>query len=227
MNRAWYYLGRFAIRVAARIFFGIRYTGVENIPQAGTVLLVANHQSHLDPPLIGAGIPRTASYLARSTLFRPRPFARLLRSFGAIPLDLARPLGGLKEALRRLQAGDAVLVFPEGTRSPDGEIHPFQKGFRMLAVRSQAMIVPVAIEGSFLAWPRWRRLPRPGRVQVHFGPPLFPQDYLGLPEESFLQEVQARVENCQAEIRSRPEMQARLRKQRLLTAAREGSPGGD
>ncbi|HOP76126.1 MAG TPA: lysophospholipid acyltransferase family protein [Thermogutta sp.] len=202
VNVWWYEFSRVWVRLVARVFFRIRYSGVENIPRTGPVLLVSNHQSHLDPPLIGAGVPRTVSYLARKTLFTNKFFSRLITSYGAIPLDLENPLSGLKEALRRLRCGDAVLIFPEGTRSPDGEIHPFRKGFRVLAVRSQAIIVPLAIEGAYQSWPRSRKFPRPGRIRVHFGRAIGPQDYENLDEEAFIRMVEEKVRQCLATIRS-------------------------
>jgi 1-acyl-sn-glycerol-3-phosphate acyltransferase len=202
VNKYWYEFSRVWVRLASWLFFRIRYSGVDNIPREGPVLLVSNHQSHLDPPLIGAGVPRTVSYLARKTLFSNPFFSRLIRSYGAIPLDLENPLGGLKEGLRRLRCGDAVLIFPEGTRSPDGEIHPFRKGFRMLAVRSQAIIVPVAIDGAYQSWPRSKKFPRPGRVRVHFGRGILPEEYRDLDEAEFLQMVEAKVQECLETIRS-------------------------
>lgn len=201
VNKYWYEFSRVWVRLVSWLFFRIRYSGVENIPREGPVLLVSNHQSHLDPPLIGAGVPRTVSYLARKTLFSNPFFSRLIRSYGAIPLDLENPLGGLKEGLRRLRCGDAILIFPEGTRSPDGEIHPFRKGFRMLATRSQAVIVPVAIDGAYQSWPRSRKLPRPGRVRVHFGRGIVPEEYRDLDETSFLQMVEEKVRECLEAIR--------------------------
>jgi len=202
VNKWWYEFSRVWVLLFSWILFRIRYTGVENIPRNGAVLLVSNHQSHLDPPLIGAGVPRTVSYLARKTLFANKLFAQLIQSYGAIALDLENPLGGLKEGLRRLRCGDAVLVFPEGTRSPDGEIHPFRKGFRMLAVRSQAVIVPVAIDGAYQSWPRSRKFPRPGRVRVHFGQGIRPEEYQDLDEDSFLRMVEEKVQQCLATVRS-------------------------
>lgn len=203
INPYWYEFGRVLVRLWAACMYRVRYFGVNNIPSSGPVLVVSNHQSHLDPPLIGAGVPRRMHYLARKSLFRFPVFSHLIRSYGAIPLDLEQPLSGLKEALKCLHAGEAVLIFPEGTRSPDGDIHPFHKGFRMLAHRARAVIVPTAIEGAFAAWPRWRRFPRPGRVAVRFGTPLFPEDYLPWDEERFLREVEARVREGFWELRAR------------------------
>lgn len=204
VNRCWYEFSRFVVRAAAALFFRIRYSGWQEIPRTGPVLIVSNHQSHLDPPLIGAGVPRTISYLARQSLFRSRFFSKLIRSYGAIPLDLeGNPLPGLKECLRRLKSGDAILIFPEGTRTPHGDMQPFERGFTALARRSQAVIVPAAIEGAFRAWPRRRRFPRPGRVHVHFGKPLTPDEYLAWSDERLVGEAEARVRECLNVLRSR------------------------
>ena len=94
-----------------------------------------------------------------------------------------------------------VLIFPEGTRSHDGEIGPFRPGFTALAARSGAAILPAAIEGAFDAWPRWRKFPRPGTIHVHYGPPILPGEIAGRDERQLLAEVQDRVRQCQAVLR--------------------------
>jgi len=203
-NRVWYELSRVCVRFGAAAAFRIRYSGRENVPKTGGVLVVSNHQSHLDPPLIGAGFPRMLNYLARQSLFRFPLFARLIRSYGAIPIDLeGTGLSGLKETLKRLKGGQAVLMFPEGTRSPDGRIGPFLPGYCTLAVRSRAAILPVAIEGAFDAWPRWRKLPRTGVVHVHYGLPLRPDEVRAMAEADLMAEVERRVRQCHAKLRDR------------------------
>ena len=119
------------------------------------MLVVSNHQSHLDPPLVGVACPRRLNCLARETLFHFAPFRWLINSLDAIPIDReGLGLAGIKESLRRLKRGEMVTIFPEGTRTGDGEIGPFLPGFTALAVRGKAAILPVAIEGAFVAWPR-------------------------------------------------------------------------
>ncbi len=183
----------------------MRHTGLEHIPAEGGVLIVCNHQSHFDPPLVGMACNRRLNYLARNTLFRFALFRWLIRSLDAIPIDReGMGLAGLKESLRRLKRGEMVLIFPEGTRSRDGEISKFLPGFTALAVRSQAAILPVAIEGAHAAWPRGRKLPRPGRIHVHFGCPILPEEIKGRDERELLAEVQRRVRRCHAELRRHP-----------------------
>ena len=205
VNRVWYQLIRLSVRCAATIVYRLRVSGTENIPSEGTVLLVANHQSHLDPPLIGCCSRRRMNYLARASLFKFAPFGWYIRSIDAFPVDIERnPLSGIRETLKRLKRDEMVLVFPEGSRTHDGEMQPFKPGFVALAVRSRATILPVAIEGAFDAWPRRNRFPGLGRVHVHFGEPIRPEE-AGKYDENGLQElVEKKVGECHALLASRP-----------------------
>jgi 1-acyl-sn-glycerol-3-phosphate acyltransferase len=202
IRRVWYRLLQRLLQLLAVVVYRVRYSGWHNIPAEGGVLVVSNHQSHLDPPLVGIGCPRPMNYLARDTLFRFAPFGWLIHSVGAIPIDREGiGLSGIKEALRRLKRGEMVLIFPEGTRTRDGEIAPFRPGFTTLAVRSKAAILPVAIEGAFQVFPRWRKFPGPGRIRVHFGKPILPAEFAGRDERELLAEVERRVHQCHVEIR--------------------------
>ena len=202
INRLWYRLLQGSLQLLAVAFYRPRYFGRENIPTEGGVLVVSNHQSHLDPPLVGVGCPRRMNYLARETLFKFPPFRWLIRSVDAIPLDRdGMGLGGIKESLRRLKRGEMVLVFPEGTRSRDGEIARFRPGFTTLAVRSKAAILPVAIDGAFAAWPRSRKFPGPGVIRVQFGKPIVPAEFADQDERQLVDEVERRVRQCQAHLR--------------------------
>ena len=159
----------------------------------------------MDPPLVGVACPRRMNCLARETLFHFAPFRWLINSLDAIPIDReGLGLAGIKESLRRLKRGEMVTIFPEGTRTGDGEIGPFLPGFTALAVRGKAAILPVAIEGAFVAWPRWRKLPRLGTIHVRYGVPLLPADVAGMDERALLAEVERRVRQCHAELRRHP-----------------------
>lgn len=204
-SRLWYLFVQRVVYLVAVIAYRVRYSGRENIPKTGPVLMVSNHQSHFDPPLIGVGCRRRLNYLARETLFHFAPFRWLIRSLDAIPIDRdGLGLTGIKESLRRLKRGEIVLIFPEGTRSRDGEIAPFRPGFTVLAARSGAAILPVAIEGAFQAWPRWRNFPGLGVIHVHFGTPIPPEQVQGRDERELLAEVESKVHQCQAILRRQP-----------------------
>ena len=201
VNRIWYASLQRILQVLWVLLHGVRRTGVENIPTAGSVLLLANHQSHYDPPLIGSCCPRQMNYLARSGLFDFAPFGWLIRSVGAFPIDNERSgIGGIKETLRWLKHGEVVLMFPEGSRTADGQIAPFRPGFAALAYRSNVTIVPVAVHGVYDAWPRWRRFPGPGRLSVRFGKPLSPEEVRRYDEKDLVREVERRVRQCHAEL---------------------------
>jgi 1-acyl-sn-glycerol-3-phosphate acyltransferase len=136
------------------------------------VLLVANHSSLLDPPLVGGMAPRQLSFMAKAELFRVPLFGALIRRLNARPVRReGADAGALRTALRVLQEGGVLLMFPEGTRGPEGALREPKPGAAMLAVMSGAPVVPVFIQGSGRAWPRGRTLPRPAKVRVTFGPP--------------------------------------------------------
>jgi 1-acyl-sn-glycerol-3-phosphate acyltransferase len=200
----WYQLLQRPLQLVAVLAYGARYWGRENIPGSGGVLVVSNHQSHFDPPLVGVGCPRRLNYVARDTLFGFAPFGWLIHSVGAIPIDReGMGLGGIKESLKRLKRGEMVLIFPEGTRSGDGEVGPFRPGFTALAVHSGAAILPVAIEGAFQVWPRWRKFPGRGSVQVRYGVPILPAEFAGCDERELLAKVERRVRECHAWLKNR------------------------
>lgn len=199
---AWYEFCRTTVAMGAILGFRIRYFGQNNIPKKGGILMVANHQSHLDPPLIGAGCPRQMNFVARKTLFDIPILGPLIAKLRAIPIDRdGMGISGIKESLRRLKHGEPILLFPEGTRSQTGEIAPFLPGFTALAIRSKAAIVPAAIDGAYQAWPRSRKFPLPGRVDVCFGPPIEPELVKQLSERDLLQTVETRVRECLDDLR--------------------------
>lgn len=204
LHHCWYELCRMVVYLFAMVVYRARHTGMQNIPAEGPVLMVSNHQSHLDPPLVGCGCRRQMSFLARDTLFLSPVFAKLISSVNAIPIDReGGGLAGIKETLRRLKRGEMVLVFPEGTRTLDGEIRRFRPGFTTLAVRSKAAIVPAAIEGAFRAWPKSHKFPRLGVIHVHYGEPILPDQVQAMDEKELLAEVERRVRECQTVLRQR------------------------
>jgi len=168
-----YAIMKFLAVVVMRVLFRLRRWGIEHVPRTGSLLLVANHSSFLDPPIVGGSTPRPVSFMAKEELFRIPLFGGLIRRLNARPVrrDGGDP-AALRTALRVLEDGGALLVFPEGTRGPEGELRQGKAGAGMLAVLSGAAVVPVYISGSGQAWPRGRKLPRPVRVTVWFGKPM-------------------------------------------------------
>jgi 1-acyl-sn-glycerol-3-phosphate acyltransferase len=156
-----------------RLWFRLTGVGQERVPREGPLLVAANHVSLLDPPLIGAVLPRELDFLAKAELFRIPGFGGLIRRLNAHPVDRSGADGAaLRLALRLLAAGRALLVFPEGTRGVEGRLGPGRPGAGMLAAMSEAPVVPVYIHGTGRALPRGAIVPRPVRVTVTFGVPL-------------------------------------------------------
>jgi 1-acyl-sn-glycerol-3-phosphate acyltransferase len=193
----WHDFLRFVARMVAVPVFQIRHRGRQFLPPAGGGLVLSNHQSNLDPILIGLGCQRRLNYVARTTLFRFAPLGWLINSLDTIPINReGSGFGGLKETLKRLKRGELVLLFPEGTRSPDGEIQPMKPGFCAIAKRSAVPLIPVAVDGAFEAWPRHRSIPRSVVVHVEFGAPITPEEVARMSDDELVSEVQRRIQLC-------------------------------
>ncbi len=167
-----YWLGWMAFGAAFRTLFGLRIVGRENLITEGPVLVASNHQSFLDPPLIGNLYDTEMVFLARKTLFVGF-FKWLYPQWNAIPVDQDRPdMSSLKTIIRRLKEGHRVLVFPEGARTLDGEIGEAAPGIGLIAAKSGAVIQPVRISGAREALPRGSARIRFARITVSVGPPI-------------------------------------------------------
>jgi len=202
MHRLYYEFFRYCIYWGAIHWFGVRYFGRQNIPRTGGILMVSNHQSHLDPPLVGAGCPRMMNYVARATLFDSPVFGRFIRSVNAFPIDREGiGLAGIKQAMKLLKRGEMVLIFPEGTRTRDGQIGHFRPGFTTLAVRTGAAILPAAIEGAYQAWPRSKAFPERRPVHIGYGKPILADELKSYDERGLVAEVERRVRACHEELR--------------------------
>lgn len=161
LARRWYDCVFWSSFVGFTFGNSLRVIGRRNMPEQGPVLVLANHQSMFDPVLVGLASRRYLSYLARATLFKNRYFKAIIESLDAVPID-NKGLGkeGLQSTLKVLDRGKAVLVFPEGERTHDGEMEPFKPGISLLIKRVKAPIVPVGIDGAFGSWSRFRKVPR-------------------------------------------------------------------
>jgi 1-acyl-sn-glycerol-3-phosphate acyltransferase len=187
--------------------FSLRTEGMHNVPQSGPLLVVANHQSFLDPVAIGLAVRRQMIYLARKTLFRNRAFTWLIRSLNAVPID-QQGIGkeGIRTVSEQLHMGKAVLVFPEGERTPHGDMLPLKPGVHLLIKRTMATILPVGIAGAYASWPRRRKFPIPaplfmpawdGTVAVSVGQPLEARRFAELPREQALQALFDEIQKVQ------------------------------
>lgn len=187
-----------------RAVLGLRIEGAEHIPRTGGLIVACNHVSYWDPPLVGCSIERELFYVAKEELFKNRLFAALIRAYNAIPLrrdTFSRRT--LEEAARVIEAGHAILIFPEGTRSVPGVLKEPRPGLGMVADWARCPIVPAYITGSSTIK---RCLIRRGPLVVSFGPPIGPDEFLAKGGEG--RERYARISRVAMEAVARLKAQA-------------------
>lgn len=161
------------VNILSRIFLRYRTIGGENIPRKGGLILAANHASYVDIPLLGCGVQRRLWYLGRSSLF-PNPIVNwLLRSLGWIPLRAERvDRKALGLANQLLKENKVVVIFPEGTRSPDGQLQPGKPGIGVIVAEAKCPVVPVYLSGTYEVLPPGASWIHLHPVDVRFGKPL-------------------------------------------------------
>jgi len=157
-------------RVLAYLLFRFRTDGRDVFPKTGGVIVAANHASYLDIPLIGCAIRRRVCFIGRANLFPNRYVSWVLQRLGWIPLKthrLDRQAFGI--ALAHLKSGTPVVIFPEGSRTEDGELQPGRPGIGYLVEESQCQVIPAYISGTFTVLPVKAKWPRLFPVSVSFG----------------------------------------------------------
>lgn len=165
-----YVIGRALFRTLFRVVYRYRVEGLERVPQEGGVLLVANHASLLDPPLVGSAMRRPVNFMAKAELFKIPLLGWILPKVKAFPVQRGgADRAAVRESIERLQKGEVVCLFPEGTRTKTGQMLPLQRGAGLIAMRADVPIVPVGLIGTFKPW-KGRLFPK--RMIVRFGTPL-------------------------------------------------------
>lgn len=160
------------------MFRGEAY-GLENLPENGGFLIASNHASHLDPPFVGCQLSQQVCFFARKTLWKPGLASWWLNAVGTIPVDRdgGTDVTAIKRVMHALKNNKVIILFPEGTRSPDGNLHAAKPGVGLLACRTGVPVVPTRVFGSYKAFGRDGKLRLGTPVSVVFGPPLSPADY--------------------------------------------------
>ncbi|HEV2490988.1 MAG TPA: lysophospholipid acyltransferase family protein [Candidatus Acidoferrales bacterium] len=170
-----YNAGTLCIRATLAII-GVRVKseGVENVP-GSVCIFAANHVSALDPPAALLGIPRRISFLAKKEVFKFPVVATAMRLARIVPVDRSdreAAIGSMDRAREVMKLGISFVVFPEGTRSPDGRLRAFKKGTFVLAIQAGVPVVPVAVLGSRALMPKGKLAVRPGEIILRFGKPI-------------------------------------------------------
>ncbi len=202
VQHAQYISTRWAAFYGFTFGWSFRAAGWAHVPSAGPVLLVSNHQSYLDPPLVGLAANRPLTYLARKNLWTNPWLGRVITRYGAVPIDRGFGKDGLQAVLDLLAQGKAVLMFPEGERTPDGQIQPLKPGVSLLVKRVKCPIVPVGVAGAYECWPRQEALPgldplplasRGRAIAVAFGKPIDPTRWDSTDREAIVSDLEAHI----------------------------------
>lgn len=164
-------------RIFLKLFLPIHVIGVDNIPSKGAFILAGNHLSYLDPVVFGAFCFRSLCYLAKAELFKNPFFGWLLRKVNAFPLKRnASDVSAIKEALRHLNAGKGIILFPEGTRSDDARVKKGLGGVGFLSRKANVPIVPAFIKGTDKALPKKAKFVKRYPITVVYGKPIICDD---------------------------------------------------
>ncbi len=209
-RKMFYRLIRAVLFIFYKLFFRFQFFGSEQVPDLNDprgVILAPNHASYLDPPLLGISLRRRVTYLAKSYLFDHFFVGFVLRSIGAYPIksESGNDFRSIRDLVRLLKSGHCITVFPEGTRSENGEFHEPEGGIGFLAMKSAAWVVPVYIQGSYAAFPKGAKNFKSHPIKVYFGEAFIPaensafvamNDHLAVSQDIMkrIKEIKQRVE---------------------------------
>jgi 1-acyl-sn-glycerol-3-phosphate acyltransferase len=192
-----YALGRFGIRLALFLAGSrVEVLGRERLQSTGNTIVMANHTSFLDAPILASLIPAEFKVVAKVEIFRIPFFGRCLRFAGFIAVDRSnreQATEAIQKAVASLQAGNCFLIFPEGTRSPDGTLGPFKKGAFHVALDARSRIVPVAVTGAAELMPKGAFRVRPGTVTVQILDPIEAGRYSYDSRDRLIEDVRGRI----------------------------------
>jgi len=200
----WWGFMLWLLRVLFFTLYRVRYQGRANVPRTGSLLFVANHQSNFDPAIVGILVrDRPFKGIARETLFRSKLFSAYLRGFGAISIKRGESDSvAIRQAIIELSGGGCVMMFPEGTRTKDGNIGKFKRGFWLLMKKSNAKVLPIGLDGAFDVYPIGGKLKLSGHIEVAAGEPIQAELLLELGEEEGTTLVRNRIEELQKQCKA-------------------------
>jgi len=184
-------------RFVLKLFYRLRVYGKVHF-RPGAAVIAANHVSYFDPPIISVSCPEEVHFLAREPLFRVPIFGKIIRALNSHPVSRdASDAHTFRVLIQLLQAGQKVILFPEGSRSLDGQLQPLERGLAFLVYKARCTILPVYVDGAFKAWKRGSRLPRPyGRIRCVFGSPIEWGEFEGLDKKEAMERITKRTESA-------------------------------
>ncbi len=189
------------LRFLLCVLYRFRCTGKVNVPRTGPVIFVANHQSNFDPAIVGVLVnDRPFKGIARDTLFKSKLLGSFMRGFGVISIKRGEgDVTAIRTAINELDAGRCVLMFPEGTRTSDGAIGNFHRGFWLLMKKSKAAVLPVGIDGAFEAYPIGQKPKLRGYIEATAGKFIDASELLEMGEEVGTQYVRSKIEELRSQ----------------------------
>lgn len=181
-------------KIYLKIFFRLKVYGLENY-RRGSGIIAANHNSNFDPPVVSVSCPEEVHFLAKDTLFEIPVLGKLIRKLNSHPVSRgAGDAQTFKTILHLLQRGNKVILFPEGSRSLDGQLQPIERGLPFLVLKSKTTIFPVYLEGTFEAWPRTEKIPKFfGKITCVFGTPIEWEEFEGLDKKEAEKQITLRM----------------------------------
>jgi len=199
----WWTFMIWVMRILLRIFYRYKCTGRDLVPRTGPLLIVANHQSNFDPPIVGTVMcDRPSSGIARDTLLDSKLLGAYISGFGVIAIRRGESdMPAIRKALHELSEGRCVMIFPEGTRSEDGEMGKFQRGFWLLLKKSRAKVLPIGIDGSFDVFPIGSKPKLRGYIEAAAGEPLCAEELIAMGEVEGTAFVRSKVKSLMLQCR--------------------------
>jgi len=205
----WWTFMIWVMYILLRIFYRYKYSGKEFVPTTGPIIIVANHQSNFDPPILGTIMnDRPSKGIARETLLESKLLGAFIKAFGVIAIKRGESdVSAIRKAIKELEAGRCVIIFPEGTRTQTGEMGEFQRGFWLLVKKSKAMVLPIGIEGAYKVFPMGSSPKLRGYIEAAAGEAITADVLLTMGEKdgtAFVRsKVKSLVEQCSANIKRR------------------------
>ncbi len=190
----WVYL---LVRGLLKLFYRLRIYGLSHF-RSGSAIIAANHASFFDPPVISVSCPEEVHFLARESLFRVPVLGRIIRALNSHPVARdASDAHTFRTLIRLLQSGKKVILFPEGSRTLNGQMQPLEKGLSFLVYKARCGIMPVYVSGTFEAWRRGTKFPRLfGRIRCVFGSPIEWEEFEGMDKREAMEQITMRTEQA-------------------------------
>ncbi|HEY5753793.1 MAG TPA: lysophospholipid acyltransferase family protein [Chthoniobacterales bacterium] len=170
----WYFIGYWLSRFFFRVFFRLKIVNRKNLLEDGGVIYAANHASYFDPPVIAVSCRKAIFFLARKSLLKWPVLGPIFPKINVIPVDQERAdMSALKTVIKLVREGQRTIIFPEGSRTPDGDLQPAQPGIGLVIAKTLAPVVPMRIFGSYEAFPRHAKRVKLAKITVVIGKPIY------------------------------------------------------